>query len=125
MAAGIVPSAAAPSHVETGTISSPTFGSPAIPRLVSYATGTNGAFGWVFALKPGMKRFSLAAEVAPTGLEDFDIFFYASIDPVAEPVAPAYANQGPVVDEAIPADAAYAVVTLATGAQGTFRYTAW
>ena len=118
--------ALAPAHAgqTDGTITVATFGSPGPARL-AYANEAlpNGVLGWVFRVGLQTTRFTLAKTAGPTGLEDFDIFFYASLADVAVEPLGTFANEGNE-SGAIPAGAVWAVVTLAAGAQGSFRYSA-
>ncbi len=119
--------ALAPAHAvqtQNGTVAVATFGSPGPARL-AYANEAlpNGVLGWVLRVGSHTTRFTLALTAAPTGLEDFDIFFYASLADVAVEPLGTFANDGNE-SGAIPLGADWAVVTLAAGAQGSFRYSA-
>lgn len=123
LALSALPARAATQEV-IGLIIAPTFGSPALARS-AYAAGQNGITGYVLTLAAGTTVFSLTAHVKPTGMEDFDVFFYSRLDdPVVAPLTPTYAGAGDEIGRPIPAGAAFAVVTLSTGANGSFRYTA-
>lgn len=117
-AAGAAGSPARAARTVTGRIEAPTFGSPALPRIVYGATQTNGAVGWVFAATPG-RAFTLTVADGPSGLEDFDIAFYGSLD-ASEPAA----SHASAAHERgwVPAGAVWGVITLAAGASGTFVY---
>src|SRR5437870_10400369 len=85
---------AASQSVSNG-VAIPTFGTPAIQRLLycnlggggspcgSQSGGTNGQFGFIFKLTKHSGTFSLAVTGGATSLEDFDIFFYQSIEATA------------------------------------------
>lgn len=106
---------------QVGSIVAPTFGSAGPPRMMFASGGVNGVTGYVFEHGAAGRPFTLRALDRPSGLEDFDISFYASLDST-EPVA-WFAEDG---DEAgtVPAGARWAIVTMSAGANGTFLFTA-
>lgn len=113
------------------TIPFPTLGSPqlAIEAWDALGRDGNGMFGYVFRIAGGGDTFALTTRSGATGLESFDLYFYeqgvgnrpgALIEPPHDlcPGGQLVCNKFGDV----PANAAWAVVTLGTGANGTFRY---
>lgn len=116
--AAVSPARAAP---VTGTIALPTYGSAAVPRMMFANAGANGVTGYVFEHGAAGRLFTLRATGQPSGLEDFDVSFYSSLEST-EPVA-WFAGDG---DEAgtVPAGARWAIVTMSAGANGAFVFSA-
>ena len=126
--------ASAPAQEVEGTILVPlrfaqdaTYSSwPGGQRQVWSVAGSNGQVGYTFELAEGVGggSFTLDRVSGATGLEDFDIAFYASFNPV---VSSATIAERKIGGEAgtIPDGARFAIVTLFNGANGTFRFHAY
>ncbi|MHB8511547.1 MAG: hypothetical protein ACYDCC_05150 [Actinomycetota bacterium] len=111
--------------------------SPGTARIEYALSGTNGILGYVFPLTVRSGKFTLKVLDDPTSLTQFGITFYGaitSLDPndpsqtnwiVGTTPSVTYCdNTAPTCSDWIPAGAAWAIVTLAFGANGHFEYTA-
>ncbi|MGH2829206.1 MAG: hypothetical protein ACRDJM_01855 [Actinomycetota bacterium] len=110
----------------SGSVMLPSFGTPSIARYLSQ-TGEEvfqGLTGYVFALPAWNVPFTLRRISGATGLEDFDLFFYQSLDGLTGQTAgPAMCTtSNPVCQGNVPFNARFAIVTLSLGLAGTFTY---
>lgn len=137
LAAGSAPASAVTTETVNGSVQIPTFASPAAARLMFAEAAINGITGYVFRLAVKTGHFTLTSLGGTTGLEDFDVNFYRTIDQhdLNQPDKTGWITGAPVGDilcsnqagscsGTIPSGAAYAIVTLSAGYQGNFRYTA-
>ncbi|HKO62827.1 MAG TPA: S8 family serine peptidase [Pyrinomonadaceae bacterium] len=99
---------------------------PGGQRQVWAAAGSNGHVGYTFELAEGTDggSFTLDRVSGTTGLEDFDIAFYASFNPVVSSATIATRKIGGEAGT-IPDGARFAIVTLFNGANGTFNFRAY
>ena len=99
---------------------------PGGQRQVWTAAGSNGHVGYTFELAEGTGggSFTLDSVSGTTGLEDFDIAFYASFNPVVSSATIATRKIGGEAGT-IPDGSRFAIVTLFNGANGTFRFSAY
>jgi hypothetical protein len=99
---------------------------PGGQRQVWTAAGSNGHVGYTFELAEGTGggSFTLDSVSGTTGLEDFDIAFYASFNPVVSSATIATRKIGGEAGT-IPDGSRFAIVTLFNGANGTFRFRAY
>ncbi|HKO45872.1 MAG TPA: S8 family serine peptidase [Pyrinomonadaceae bacterium] len=126
--------ATAPVQETEGTIAIPlrfaqdaTYSSwPGGQRQVWAAAGSNGHVGYTLELAEGTGggSFTLEKVSGATGLEDFDIAFYASFNPVVSSATIATRKIGGEAGT-IPDGSRFAIVTLFNGANGTFRFRAY
>jgi hypothetical protein len=110
----------------------PTYSSwPGGQRQIWAAAGSNGQVGYTFALtceEDGVcvegGRFDLDVVSGTTGLEDLDITFYASFNPV---VSTGGFNTRALGGEeyTIPDGSRFAIVTMYNGLNAAFRFRAW
>lgn len=110
----------------------PTYSSwPGGQRQIWAAAGSNGQVGYTFALtceEDGAcvegGRFDLDLVSGTTGLEDLDIAFYASFNPVVS--TGTYARRALGGEEyTIPDGSRFAIVTMYNGLNASFRFRAW
>ncbi len=99
---------------------------PGGQRQVWAAAGSNGHVGYTFELAEGTDgaSFTLDNVSGATGLEDYDIAFYASFNPVVSSATIATRKIGGEAGT-IPDGSRFAIVTLFNGANGTFRFRAY
>ena len=99
---------------------------PGGQRQVWAAAGSNGHVGYTFEVAEGTGggSFTLERVSGATGLEDFDIAFYASFNPVVSSATIATRKIGGEAGT-IPDGSRFAIVTLYNGANGTFRFRAF
>ena len=99
---------------------------PGGQRQVWSAAGSNGHVGYTLELAEGTGggSFTLDRVSGATGLEDFDIAFYASFNPVVSSATIATRKIGGEAGT-IPDGSRFAIVTLFNGANGTFRFRAY
>ena len=126
--------ASAPVQETEGTIALPlrfaqdvTYSSwPGGQRQVWSVAGSNGHVGYTFELAEGVDggTFTLEKVSGATGLEDFDIAFYASFNPVVSSATIATRKIGGEAGT-IPDGSRFAIVTLFNGANGAFRFRAY
>jgi len=126
--------ATAPVQEAEGTIALPlrfaqdvTYSSwPGGQRQVWSVAGSNGHVGYTLELAEGTGggSFTLDRISGATGLEDFDIAFYASFNPVVSSATIATRKIGGEAGT-IPDGSRFAIVTLFNGANGTFRFRAY
>jgi hypothetical protein len=112
---------APPAHASaiSGSVLAPTFGSPALQRNVQETVGQPGVFGFVIDTS-AMHSFAVKPVSGLTGQEQYDIFFYSSLDAgVADTPLQWDPSQ---MSGQVPAGARYAIVTLALGADGSFEF---
>ncbi|MBD0330403.1 MAG: S8/S53 family peptidase [Thermoleophilia bacterium] len=99
---------------------------PGGQRTAYTVAGSNGHVGYTIELHDAVDggRFELASLGGLTGLEDFDIAFYASFSPV---VSTATIMTRAIGGESgtIPEGSRYAVITLFDGAAAKFEFRAW
>jgi hypothetical protein len=120
-----------PAQEQTGTIAAPlrfaldaTYSSwPGGQRQVYTVAGSNGLVGYTVELSDAVDGGAFQLEVLGglTGLEDLDVSFYASFNPVVS--SSAY-NTRALGGEAgtIPEGSRYAVITMFNGAEAQFRF---
>lgn len=115
----------------SGSVILPSFGTPAIARLgalVDDEERLQGIAGYVFSLpakcNPSCPQFTLRRTGGMTGMEDFDLFFYESLEgPTGTTAGSAMCTtSNPVCQGTVPLRANYAIVTLSLGFAGTFTY---
>lgn len=105
----------------------PTYSSwPGGQRQVYAIAGSNGHVGYTAELaeQVGGGRFELAVSAGLTGLEDLDIAFYASFNPVVSSGTIAERRLGGETG-VIPEGSRFAVITMFDGANAQLRLRAW
>jgi hypothetical protein len=127
-------SASAPAQEEHGSIALPlrfaadvTYSTwPGGQRTVYTAAGSNGHVGYTIELDDAVDggRFELVSLGGLTGLEDLDIAFYSSFNPVAS-TATIMTRAVGGESGTIPEGSRWAIVTLYDGANASFAFHAW
>lgn len=122
--AALIPGRA--SAAVNGSVMVPTFGTPALARYTWAvdSSRTQGILGFVFSISARNVQYTLQRTGGMTGMEDFDLFFYQSLDGLTGTTAGAAqcTTTNPVCRGTVPPNANFAIVTLSVGAAGTFVY---